>query len=68
MGKQATANQPTGKVLLHPTAKLQHIGNVPCAGCDVEIPIYELNGVLMEKDDTTDLHRPGCKELDYYEG
>lgn len=74
MGK-STANRnenqtatPTAKVLLHPTAttKLEHVGNVPCAGCDVEIPIYSLNGVLMELDDTTELHRPGCRELEYY--
>jgi len=46
--------------------KLEHVGNSPCAGCDVLIPIYSMNGVLMEAADTTDLHRPGCRELEYY--
>ncbi len=52
-------------IILHPTAKPSKVSDIRCAGCNALIPIYELNGVLIELDNSKDLHRFDCSELDY---
>jgi len=52
-------------IILHPTAKPTKVGEFACASCDALIPVYSLNGVLIEMDDSTELHRPGCSEISH---